>query len=53
MCQLYAIYAAVDWFTIILKDMLPFETVIILNFERLRNYVLESSWRITDSGDAC
>ena len=53
MCQRYVIYAALDWLTIILEDMLPFETVISLNFERLRNYVVESSWRITASGDAC
>ena len=43
MLQVYAIYAAVDWLTIILKDMLSFEMVITWNFERLQNYVVESS----------
>ena len=53
MWQVYAIYAAVDWQTLILKDMLSFETAISWNLERLRSYVVKSIWLIIASGDAC
>ena len=53
MWQVYAIYEAVDRLTNILNDMLSFEKVTGWNLERLRNYVVESIWRITASGDAC